>query len=228
MALYGLLGYPLGHSFSKAWFESRGYPYQNFEYEYLADFLKFRPHDLCGFNVTIPHKQAIIPFLDSLNDAASEIGAVNCVTISGGKMRGYNTDCVGFEDSLKDMIKDAKPRAAVLGSGGASHAVCYVLKNMGIDFVVVSRSDNGYQKFKIEDFRLIINTSPVGMYPNVETAPDIDYDKIDSSYFLYDLVYNPAQTLFLARGRVRGARVVNGLAMLYGQAQAALRHFVNC
>lgn len=224
---FGLLGYPLGHSFSKGWFESRGYKYDNFQYASPAEFLSAKPTDLTGFNVTIPHKHSIIPFLDSLDGPAAEIGAVNCVTIDQmGAMRGYNTDYIGFSDTLLAIIGSRRPRASVLGSGGAAKAVCYALQKLGIEFEIISRTNNGYAKFNIENVKLIINTSPVGMYPNVGQAPDIDYDKIDSSYIIYDLVYNPAQTEFIRRSRLQGAMVVNGLAMLDGQAQAALQHFL--
>lgn len=227
MHRFGLLGYPLGHSFSKRWFEDRGYRYDNFEYASVADFLRDKPSDLEGFNVTIPHKQSIMAFLDDVDSAAADIGAVNCVTVAAdGSMKGYNTDYIGFEQSLLSMIGAERPLAAVLGSGGASKAVCYVLRRLGIDYQVISRADDGYSKFKIQNSKLIINTTPLGMYPNVDNAPKIDYEAIDSSYFLYDLVYNPVQTEFLRRGRLRGARVINGLPMLYCQAQAALQHFL--
>lgn len=165
--------------------------------------------------------------MDDMDAAAAAIGAVNCVTIaSNGSMKGYNTDYLGFERSLLSMIGDKRPAAAVLGSGGASKAVCYVLERLGIDYQVISRTDNGYSTFKIQNSKLIINTTPLGMYPNVDRAPKISYEAIDNSYFLYDLVYNPAETEFLRRGRLRGARVIGGLPMLYGQAQAALQHFL--
>ncbi|MEG0814760.1 MAG: shikimate dehydrogenase [Mucinivorans sp.] len=227
MGNFGLLGYPLGHSFSKAWFEKRGHSYTNFAYQSVEEFLNSKPSDLEGFNVTIPHKRAIIPFLDSLDSAAKEVGAVNCVKVLDNKqLKGYNTDIIGFEESLIDLIGEQfTGRAAVLGSGGASHAVCYVLRKLGIDHQVISRQNNGYSTFRIQDFRLIINATPLGMSPKVDTAPEIDYDQINCSYFLYDLVYNPAQTLFLEKGRKHGAAVKNGLAMLISQAQAALLIF---
>lgn len=225
---FGLLGYPLGHSFSKPWFEDHGFRYTNFQYESVEQFLSNKPSDLDGFNVTIPHKVNIIPFLSQIDRAAAEVGAVNCVKILKDKtLKGYNTDIIGFEESLIDMIGEGfDSRAAVLGSGGASKAVCYVLKKLSIPYTVVSRADNGYQNFDIRSVRLIINTTPLGMSPNTDTAPDIDYSKIEADYFLYDLVYNPAQTKFMREGRVRGATVKNGLAMLHSQAQAALRHFL--
>lgn len=224
---FGLLGYPLGHSFSKPWFEARGARYDNFAYESVADFMKAIPADLEGFNVTIPHKRSVIEFLDEVDAAAAEVGAVNCVKVLKNKqLRGYNTDIIGFENSLTDFIGcDFRGRAAVLGSGGASRAVCYVLNKLNIDYQVVSRADGGYEKFDIGGVRLVVNTTPLGMYPKVNDAPPIDYEALDGSYFLYDLVYNPAQTEFLRRGRQRGVAVINGLAMLYAQAQAALQIF---
>ncbi|MEG2728567.1 MAG: shikimate dehydrogenase [Mucinivorans sp.] len=228
MGYFGLLGYPLGHSFSQAWFNERGHRYENFASPSVAKFIGSLPSDLEGFNVTIPHKQTIIPFLDSMDEAAREVGAVNCVKVlADRKLRGYNTDIIGFEASLRDLIgSHFAGCAAVLGSGGASRAVCYVLKKLGIDYQVISRSDDGYSRFKVEQVRLIINTTPLGMYPHTEAMAEINYEAIDDRYFLFDLVYNPSQTAFLYQGRIRGAAVVNGLAMLRGQAQAALQLFV--
>lgn len=225
---FGLLGYPLGHSFSKPWFEERGFRYTNFEYENIEQFLSNKLDDLEGFNVTIPHKVSIIPFLSQIDSAATKVGAVNCVKIlKDNTLKGYNTDIIGFEESLIDMIGEGfDGHSAVLGSGGASRAVCYVLEKLSIPYTVVSRADNGYQNFDIRDVRLIINTTPLGMSPNMDTAPDIDYSKIGADYFLYDLVYNPAQTKFMREGRVRGATVKSGLAMLHSQARAALQHFL--
>lgn len=228
MALFGLLGYPLGHSFSKPWFEAQGYAYNNYEYENVETFLENKPSELNGFNVTIPHKENILPFLDEIDPQAKEVGAVNCVKIlADGSLKGYNTDIIGFQETLLEMIGPRfSEHAAVLGSGGASKAVCYVLKKIGIDHQVVSRSDDGYQKFDITKSRLIINTTPLGMYPGIDAAPPIDYNLIDSSYFLYDLIYNPCETSFMKQGRMRQATVRNGLSMLHCQARAALRLFV--
>lgn len=228
MGYFGLLGYPLGHSFSKPWFEARAHRYDNFAYQTVDQFIQAIPTDLQGFNVTIPHKEAIIPFLDEIDPAAQEVGAVNCVKIlEGNRLKGYNTDILGFEQSLRSMIgPNFTDRAAVLGSGGASKAVCYVLGKLNIDHQVVTRKDDGYSKFKIEHSKLIINTTPLGMFPKVDAAPTIDYSSIDETYYLYDLVYNPSQTKFLTEGRKRGATVKNGLEMLTVQAQEALLLFL--
>ena len=227
MGSYGLLGHPLGHSFSKAWFEARGHRYALFDFERVEAFFAARPADLEGFNVTIPHKQAVIPFLDALDATAQAVGAVNCVVVGrGGRLTGYNTDVVGFEESLVDMLPQGfDGRAAVLGSGGAARAVVYVLNRLKIESEVVSRADGGYERFDPSAVQLIVNTTPLGMYPKVDAAPGIDYAKVTDRHFAYDLVYNPGQTLFLKNCRLRGAAVRGGLAMLYGQAQAALRLF---
>lgn len=228
MGYFGLVGYPLGHSFSKPWFEARGHRYDNFACQTLDQFIEAIPSELQGFNVTIPHKQAIIPYLSQIDPAAQEVGAVNCVKIlASKKLEGFNTDILGFERSLTNMIGgNFDHRAAVLGSGGASKAVCYVLRKLKIDYQIITRSDDGYSKFEIQRYRLIVNTTPLGMFPKVDAAPAIDYSKIDNTYYLYDLVYNPAQTKFLEEGRKRGAVVKNGLEMLNIQAQEALSLFL--
>ncbi|MFI3295566.1 MAG: shikimate dehydrogenase [Rikenellaceae bacterium] len=225
MKCYGLLGYPLGHSFSKGYFADR-LDYRNFEYPEVVDFIAEKPATLAGFNVTIPHKQAIIPFLDSASPEAQQIGAVNCVRIdSEGLMHGYNTDCMGFEASLLELIAENRPKALVLGYGGAARAVCYTLEKLGIEFKIVSRqSELNYQTLTpqiIDEHHLIINTTPLGMYPKIDTAPQIDYESLTKNHYLYDLVYNPAETLFLKKGRRQGAQVANGLQMLKVQADRA-------
>ncbi|MBQ1957608.1 MAG: shikimate dehydrogenase, partial [Alistipes sp.] len=186
--------------------------------------------NLVGFNVTIPYKQQIIPYLDSLSEEAREIGAVNCVKImADGELKGYNTDVDGVRLTLDKLIGSADVGGAlVLGSGGASQAVKYVLKERNIPYLIVSRDrakgDITYAELThevISDNRLIINTSPVGMYPHVDDAPALPYQALSSSHFLFDLVYNPEQTKFMKLGSEAGAHVTSGLDMLYAQAESA-------
>lgn len=223
--MYGLLGYPLGHSFSKGWFAARGVEYSNFEFPTVEEFLTAMPADLQGFNVTIPHKQSIVPFLTRVDESALEVGAINCVKINNKELIGFNTDIIGFEQTLSPLIGEHHRRAAILGSGGASLAVQYVMRRMSVPYDVISRSNGGYIDFDPSQYQMIINTTPLGMSPNIESAPPINYDAIDSSTICYDLVYNPAQTEFLRRCRRRGAVVIGGIAMLESQAEAALAIF---
>lgn len=241
MRVFGLIGYPLGHSFSKKYFTDffekenlSDCAFENFEMENISSIreLAQKNSSLCGFNVTIPHKKSIIKYLDKLDSLASEVGAVNCVKIirhnSNIELIGYNTDVIGFENSLKNMLHGLTPKALVLGSGGASAAVCVALKRLGIDYEVVSREkNNGYLIYSdltqhvFLKFRLIINTTPLGMHPNINSLPNIPYQNIESGFFAYDLVYNPAQTAFLEKCRQKGATVKNGCQMLIGQAMAS-------
>jgi shikimate dehydrogenase len=234
MPLYGLIGYPLSHSFSKDYFTTKfaeerasDCRYLNFEIDDIAkieDVIRSNP-TLAGFNVTIPYKKEIIPYLDAISKEATEIGAVNCVKIAGGRLTGHNTDAYGFALSLEELIGASRPRALVLGSGGAAEAVRYVLRTIGVEYITVSRTKKSgnitYEELTseiIEERKLIINTTPLGMYPAVEAAPDIPYDGIGTGHFLFDLIYNPATTRFLGEGERRGAKTINGLAMLTAQA----------
>jgi shikimate dehydrogenase len=239
----GLIGYPLGHSFSKKYFtqkfENEGlidiwhyelYPIERIEL--LPDLLKNTPN-LVGLNVTIPYKEQILPYLDDLNDEAIEIGAVNCIKIistqNRKQLKGYNTDVYGFEKSLLNLIgSERNIQALVLGTGGAAKAVQYILKKINIPFQSVSRQATmasiAYQNVSsdmVKNYRLIINTTPLGMAPKADTYPTIPYESIDNQHFMYDLVYNPEDTLFLRYGKARGAETMGGLAMLYGQAEKA-------
>ncbi len=225
--MYGLLGYPLGHSFSKGWFDARGYEFQNFEFSDITEFINNIPSSLKGFSVTIPHKQAIIPFLSCIDTTAREIGAVNCVVVhSDGRLEGHNTDAEGFSRTLSPLLDDSQhKRAAVLGSGGASKAVQWVLQGMGMEVNVVSRANGSYDNFRADSYDIIVNCTPLGMHPKVDDAPAIDYHNIHPHTICYDLVYNPAQTKFLELSRRQGATVICGLGMLHAQAQAALRHY---
>ena len=235
MRHFGLIGKSLGHSFSAKFFNGKfkaeqiDADYQLFEIEDVATIDNLiKEYNLEGFNVTIPYKETIIPHLDGLTKEAHEIGAVNCVVIKNGQKIGHNTDLTGIEASLHWLDIDSNPKVLILGTGGASKAVQYALKKRGIEFMVVSRSeergDVTYDTLTadiIADHKLIINTTPVGMSPDVENAPTIDYSAIGAEHRLFDLVYNPAKTQFLARGEERGAKTMGGMLMLQTQAIAS-------
>ncbi|MBV8253868.1 MAG: shikimate dehydrogenase [Chitinophaga sp.] len=237
MKTYGLIGYPLSHSFSKGYFAEKfnkeqitGCQYENFPIPEIAAFpalLQQQP-DLVGLNVTIPYKEVVIPFLDELSDAVKHIGAVNCIRFEEGRKIGYNTDVIGFTNSLKPLLQPHHTRALVLGTGGAAKAVMYALQQLNISFTLVSRKAGpnavAYDALTQEDMAantLIINTTPLGMYPNVDDMPPIPYQYLDSRHLLYDLVYNPPETKFLLAGKERGATIKNGHEMLILQAEAA-------
>lgn len=235
MRHFGLIGRSLGHSFSAKFFNGK------FKAEEIAaDYTLIETDDITtidslistygleGFNVTIPYKESIIPHLDELSDNAREIGAVNCVVISDGRKVGHNTDIVGIEASLQWLDLDSKPKALILGTGGASKAVQYALKRHDIEYKVVSRDasrgDVTYAELTSEmvaEHKLIINTTPVGMSPDVDSAPAIDYLAVGEEHRLFDLVYNPANTRFLAMGKERGAQTMGGMLMLQTQAIAS-------
>lgn len=235
MKQYGLIGYPLSHSFSKGYFAEKFLKenitdanYDVFPLEKIDDFtaLYQNKENLIGLNVTIPYKQQVIPFLDELDETSANIGAVNTVKFTQGKRIGYNTDAYGFEMSLKPMLQSHHTNALILGTGGASKAVEYVLKKLGISFQYVSRNKSDHtisyeqlDEFIIHNSKLIINSTPIGMYPNVDVAPNIPYNAISEKHLLYDLVYNPEETLFLKKGKEKGAQTKNGLEMLYLQAE---------
>lgn len=232
MRKFGLVGYPLGHSFSRGFFERKfrrenltDCTYENFEIEHLEQL----PRGLDGFNVTIPHKQTVIRMLESLDEAAATIGAVNCVDRN---MRGFNTDVLGFEKSLTGMLEGQRPAALVLGTGGASRAVRYVLDKLGMQYTQVSRvarrghgviSYDELTSEVLDSHRLIINTTPLGMSPHTSEAPRLDYTVLGNEHFVFDLVYNPAETMLLRLARRRGATVKNGYEMLVEQAEQAWR-----
>ena len=240
IATYGLLGYPLGHSFSRAYFtekfrrEGIAAEYLNFELPEIAQLdaeVLARHPNLRGFNVTIPYKQAIIPRLHSLSPEAAAIGAVNVVrvehTASGLRLVGDNSDWIGFTDSLRPLLCADHREALVLGTGGASRAVVYSLERLGIRAHLVSRTarpgilDYAALPQWMARCQLIVNCTPLGMYPRIDTCPPIPYDLLTPAHLLYDLVYNPAETLFLQKGAQRGARTKNGAEMLELQALAA-------
>ena len=265
MQRFGLIGFPLAHSFSPAYFKEKfqregltDCRYEAFPLsaiELLPEFLAQHP-DLCGFNVTIPYKEQIIPYLDELDGAAAEIGAVNCVIIQRNSdssaqkyhLKGYNTDAPAFAHCLQEgwglpntkmhFGTDRAVKALVFGTGGAAKAVAYALRQLQIDFYYVSRSkqdkrtitytdlihniqNNNHldNKNMLKDYKLWINTTPVGMYPHTEESLPIDFSVISSEHYLFDLIYNPEETVFLRQGRLHGAHIQNGLAMLYKQAE---------
>lgn len=238
MRRFGLIGYPLTHSFSKKYFEEKfrrelieGNAYDLYPLSSIAEFpqlLKQQP-ELVGLNVTIPYKEAVIAYIDKLDLPAKEIGAVNCLKKnSEGKWIGYNTDIIGFEVSLKQLLGARMPEQAfILGTGGAAKAVMYVLKKLGIPFLIVSRTAKlnsiTYKQIPphLKAINLYINTTPLGTFPEVDTAAEIPYAQLTDKDFLFDLVYNPAETLFMKRGKEQGAKTANGLQMLELQAEAA-------
>ncbi|MDX9750419.1 MAG: shikimate dehydrogenase [Flavobacteriales bacterium] len=239
MARYGLIGKPLGHSWSRdhftRLFRELGTPmhrYDNFELESAAELpaLIAATPGLLGLNVTLPYKQAVVPFLHAVDPLAAAVGAVNTIAIRDGRATGHNTDVEGFRSMLLPLLGDERPRALVLGSGGASRAVAYVLKELGIKFRVVSRSrERGDLTWDMLDpvvvrvCPLLINATPLGMHPQVQEAPPLPYDAVGPAHLLVDLVYNPEETRFMREGRSRGARACNGLAMLQAQAEASWR-----
>lgn len=244
MTLYGLIGYPLGHSWSARLFnekferEGLDARYDLYELPSVSDVLPLVGGNpaLAGLNVTIPYKQQIIPLLDSLSPEAEEAGAVNTVRIvreADGLPRliGYNTDIIGFRDSVAPMlagVPEKRHTALVLGNGGACRAVCVALRSMGWNPVVVSRSGGeGVVTYAdltpqlVHDSGLVVNCTPLGMSPNVNAAPPFPYQYLHAGQVCFDLVYNPEETLFMRIARAHGCKVSNGLAMLRGQAEAA-------
>ncbi len=234
---FGLIGYPLGHSFSKAYFtekfESLGladFSYDNFPLPDIQEVVSLLQSDVFGLNVTLPYKKTIISYLNEIDKEALEIGAVNTlVRLNAGSWKGYNTDASAFRETLEEWIGNHSlpSRALVLGSGGASKAVCYALNSLGIQPSIVSISGKGeytYGQLTPEvmySHRLIVNTTPLGMEPNGRSCPSVPFEQITSQHWLYDLVYNPVNTLFLTRGKASGARIKNGLSMLHLQAEHA-------
>lgn len=238
--MYGLIGKKIGHSFSADFFNKKfadegiDNSYKLFPLPTIEDFpqlIKEKP-ELEGLNVTIPYKQQVIPFLDALSEEAAEIGAVNVIKIErkSGKifLKGYNSDSIGFRDSLKPLLRPEIKNALVLGTGGASKAVEYILRKFGIKVTFVSRTPKEGQfsyadldKKIIEDNLLIVNTTPLGMFPDIDSCPDVPYQFITPRHICYDIIYNPAETEFLKRAKEKGATVKNGQEMLVKQALGA-------
>lgn len=234
MRLYGLIGYPLGQSFSKKYFTEKflnegitNATYELFELENIQQFPSLlQTHSLSGINVTIPYKQEVMAYLDELDEEAEAIGAVNCIKVANGKLKGFNTDAPAFERSLKTLLQPFHNKALVLGTGGAAKAVMHVLKKLQIEYLCVSRTRKHdvitYDELTPEIMQshlLVINCSPLGSFPKVDAAPQIPYDQLTQKHYLYDLVYNPPLTLFLQKGQERGAAIKNGYDMLVGQAE---------
>jgi shikimate dehydrogenase len=236
MTKYGIIGYPLGHSFSRGFFtekfarESIDAQYLNFEIPdvaMLSDVLRDNP-ELRGLNVTLPHKQAVIPLLDEMSEEAMEIGAVNVIRVRNGKLKGFNSDIIGFTNSIKPLLQPHHRKALVLGTGGASKAIRVGLNRLGIEWTYVSRSPrDGMVTYEditaktLQEYTVIVNCSPVGMFPKVDAAPAIPYELLSPQHLLFDCVYNPEETLFMKKGREQGATVKNGLEMLHLQAIAS-------
>ncbi len=243
MDKYGLIGYPLKHSFSIVYFnekfkaENIDAEYVNFEIPRIEEFMEVVEENpnLCGLNVTIPYKEQVIPYLDELDKDTAKIGAVNVIKIirqPKGKVKlvGYNSDIIGFTRSIEPLLKpDVHTHALILGTGGASKAIFRGLENLGIKSTFVSRTKKNDEVMTYEEltpevmqqYKIIVNCTPVGMYPKVDECPAIPYDQLTTDHLLYDLLYNPDETLFMKRGRAQGATVKNGLEMLLLQAFAA-------
>ena len=253
--MFGLLGKSLGHSFSKDYFTKKfsmlnhNHIYQNIELDNIADIIPFvKEHkNLKGFNVTVPYKEEIIPFLDEIDSVAKEVGAVNTVKVENGRLKGFNTDVIGFgkllEESQSRRVAESQSanEALILGSGGASKAVQYVLRKENIPFRIASRgfelgvrseelgvcgNQLGVSYGEINStgflpYSIIINTTPVGMFPNVNECLELPYSTIEARHVFIDLIYNPEETLFLNKARLKGASTFNGMTMLYEQAEAA-------
>ncbi|MCH5168054.1 MAG: shikimate dehydrogenase [Prevotellaceae bacterium] len=248
MDKYGIIGFPLGHSFSRGFFtekftqEGIDAQYLNFEIPdatMLRDVLHHNP-ELRGLNVTLPHKQAVIPLLDELSDEAREIGAVNVIRVRDGKLKGFNSDIIGFTESIRPLLQPHHTHALILGTGGASRAIRVGLERLGIEWTYVSRKQTTHSSTErvqecpmlnysdltpevMTTHTIIVNCSPVGMFPKTDQAPAIPYELLTSHHLLYDLVYNPEDTLFMKKGRAYGATVKNGLEMLHLQAIASWR-----
>ena len=241
MEKYGLIGYPLGHSFSVSYFNQKfadegiNAKYENYEIASIDELTEIldKTHELRGLNVTIPYKEKVIPFLDSISPEARAIGAVNviCVTHEKNKtlLKGYNSDVIGFTQSIEPMLdKKWHKKALILGTGGASKAINFGLKSLGLETVFVSRYERPdtiqYERITpevIKEYNVIVNCTPLGMYPKTDECPNLPYEAMDNHTILYDLIYNPDQTLFMRKGAEYGAEVKNGLEMLLLQAFAS-------
>ena len=232
MKKYGLIGKKLGHSFSREFFNEKfkqldlkNHYYENYELENLLELKEvIKKNNLNGINVTIPFKEKIIKYLDIIDNTAKKIGSVNTIKIKNQKLIGYNTDTSGFEQSIIKLIKNRKS-ALILGCGGASKAVQYALKKNNINTTIISRkNEKNYNNLIKEDIinnLIIINTTPLGMYPNIETCPEIPYEYLSHKHLVYDLVYNPKKTLFLKKAEKQNCQITNGFEMLKNQANEA-------
>jgi shikimate dehydrogenase len=240
MKTYGLIGYKLGHSFSRNFFTEKfktegleDYEYVNFELDSIEEFPAIfdQGKAICGLNCTIPYKQQIMQYMNEIDEEAAEIGAVNTVKVihQNGKriLKGFNTDLYGFENSLRPMLEDKHQKALILGTGGASKAIKYLFDKTEIAYLSATTKEElgekeiGYNQLTEElmnEYLIIINATPLGTFPKVDTCPNIPYQFVGPDHVLYDLVYNPAETLFLKKGNEQGAKTKNGLEMLHLQA----------
>jgi shikimate dehydrogenase len=233
---YGIIGYPLTHSFSPAYFAEKfanlgiDAAYERYEIKDINELpAVISAHPLLkGLNVTIPYKKQVMPLLHEIDADALAVGAVNCIAINNGKLKGYNTDVIGFRQSLEPLLQPYHKQALILGTGGSSNAVAHALEQLDIAYVKVSRQNKehtlNYDEVTAEmvsQCKLIINTTPLGMHPAIDNAPTIAYDQLTPYHLLFDLVYNPAETKFMALGKEHGAVTQNGLEMLHLQAEAS-------
>jgi len=233
MSKFGLVGRNISYSFSKTYFTQKfktlhlhDCEYSNFDMQTIKEFTEVIAKGVKGLNITIPYKEQVIRFLDEIDKEALEIGAVNTIKISNNKLKGFNTDVYGFEESLKPLLQKHHTKALILGTGGASKAVAFVLRKLSIDYLMISRNpikgQISYQditKSILKKYTVIINCTPLGTYPKVTTCPDIPYIDITDKHLLYDLIYNPLKSKFLSKGEERGASISNGLKMLELQAE---------
>ena len=237
MKHYGIIGYPLQHSFSAQFFNKK-FADEGIEAEYslypldnIRDFpTLISTRRFSGMNVTMPYKQSVIPYIDSLDEGAQSVGAVNVIAFGAdGALRGYNTDVIGFRESICALLRHDDRRALILGTGGAAKAAACGLHQLGIESEYVSRDNSRGITYDcltrdiVEKHSLIVNCTPLGMHPETENKPDFPYNYLTSAHFLFDCIYNPEKTLFLLEGERRGCRTMNGTGMLYGQAKAAWR-----
>lgn len=231
---YGLIGKKLSHSFSKNFFDQKfrdqsiDATYENFETQDISGIQAvFKIENLAGLNVTIPYKEVILPFLDDLDESAKMVGAVNCIQVKNGKRIGYNTDVFGFRQMIKPFLESHHERALIFGKGGASRAVASVLKELGLSVFFVTRNPKEEVDFAYSDINermihscgIIVNTTPLGMFPDVDIAPEIPYSFLTDKNLVVDLIYNPKETLFMKKAKSYGANVINGETMLYQQAE---------
>jgi shikimate dehydrogenase len=233
---FGLVGKNIGYSFSKGYFSEKfqklnllGYSYENLDFQNMEEFPEYLKQNptFSGLNVTIPYKEAVLPYLDELSKKAKEIGAVNTIKITkSGKLKGFNTDYLGFKNSLEPLLNSNHKKALILGTGGASKAISFALKQLNIPYLSVSRSAIegaiGYSQLNestFKDYQIIVNCTPVGTSPNTNLCPEIPYEYFTKSHIAFDLIYNPAETLFLKKAKEQGAIIKNGLEMLTIQAE---------
>lgn len=235
MKSYGLVGRTLGYSFSKSFFEdyfkknSIDAEFNNFEIERIEQIKEVFEKNVTGLTITIPFKEAIIPYLDDLSVEASEIGAVNVVQFKNSKKIGHNTDAYGFQQSIKPFLTNLHERALILGTGGASKAIAYVFRKIGIDVIFVSRNPQGPKEFSYDSVnehminacKVIVNCTPVGTFPNLEESLDFPFEHLTKDHLVVDLIYNPAKTKFLRLAESHGATILNGESMLKEQALKA-------